>query len=83
MTIGDLVGTSGVALLLAAYFANLMGWLRPDARAYHALNVVGAGLAGLASYLIAFWPFVVLEGTWMTVAAIALVRGGAAEEGGS
>jgi hypothetical protein len=75
MTMGDLIGTIGVALLLLAYFANLRGWLPPDSRAYHGLNVVGAGLAGLASYVIGFWPFVVLEGTWMTVAAIALVRG--------
>jgi hypothetical protein len=28
------------------------------------LNTTGAGLAGYASYLIDYWPFVILEGTW-------------------
>lgn len=74
MSSGDLIGSLGVSLLLAAYVAQLFGWLRSDARAYHALNVVGAGLACLASYLIAFWPFVILEATWMAAAAYALVQ---------
>ncbi len=78
MSSGDLLGSSGVTLLLAAYFAQLVGWVRSDSRLYHGLNVVGAGLACLASYLIAFWPFVVLEATWMLVAAWALARGYAA-----
>jgi hypothetical protein len=38
------------------------------------LNFAGAALAGCASYLIGFMPFVVLEGTWATVAAVALAR---------
>jgi hypothetical protein len=33
---------------------------------YTALNFAGASLAGFASYLIGFMPFVVLEGTWAT-----------------
>jgi hypothetical protein len=38
------------------------------------LNLVGAALACLSSYLIDFMPFVLLEGTWSAVAAIALAR---------
>ena len=78
MSSGDLIGSLGVAILLAAFVAQLFGRLRSDTRAYHALNVVGAGLACLASYLIGFWPFVVLEATWMAAAAYALVRPSAA-----
>ena len=74
MSGGDLTGSVGVALLLAAYVAQLRGWLRSDSRAYHALNLVGAGLACLASYLIAFWPFVILEVAWMAAAAYALIH---------
>ena len=33
-----------------------------------------AALAGYASYLIGFVPFVILEGTWAVVAAVALGR---------
>ncbi len=38
------------------------------------LNLVGALLAGYSSYLISFMPFVVLEGTWAMVAAVAIVQ---------
>jgi DinB superfamily len=41
---------------------------------YTALNFAGAALAGYASYLIGFVPFVILEGTWAAVAAVALGR---------
>lgn len=70
---GDVLGTCGVALLLAAFFANTAGWLGIDSRLYHGLNVAGAGLACVASYVIGFWPFVVLEATWAVVAGVALV----------
>ena len=72
---GDVLGTAGVALLLAAFLANVGGWLRVDSRAYQSLNLAGAGLACVASYLIEFWPFVVLEAVWALVAALALIRG--------
>jgi hypothetical protein len=70
----DWVGSIGVALLLAAYFLNLVGRLERDGRAYHAVNAVGAGLACWASWRIGFLPFVVLEGAWMLVALVALAR---------
>ena len=40
---------------------------------YSALNVAGAGIACYASWLIAFWPFVVLEAVWALVGLVALV----------
>ena len=67
-------GAVGVGLLLGAFFLNLFGWLKTDSRAYQALNVVGAGIACYASYLIDFLPFVVLEGSWSLVAGSALLR---------
>lgn len=68
------LGSVGVALLLAAYFLNLVKLCRADGFAYGALNFFGAALACLSSYLIGFMPFVVLEGTWMVVSAVALAR---------
>jgi hypothetical protein len=70
----DLLGSVGVALLLLAFALNAAGRLGADARAYHALNLVGAALAGAASWWIGFLPFVVLEGIWAAVAFVALVR---------
>lgn len=71
-----LVGSLGVSLLLAAFLLNMGGWLRAGGPAYLTLNLVGAVLACLSSYMIEFMPFVLLEGTWAIVAAAGLVRAG-------
>lgn len=68
------IGSIGVALLLAAFFLNLIDRLRSDSWTYLTLNLLGAGIACYSSYLIRFMPFVVLEVTWATVAAVGLVR---------
>ncbi len=70
----DLIGSIGVALLLVAFFANVMGWLKADGSTYSGINLIGASLSCFASYLINFLPFVILEGVWAIVAAIAMVR---------
>ena len=68
------IGSVGVALLLGAFLLNLFGWMKSDSRTYQALNAIGAGIACYASYLIDFFPFVVLEGTWSIVAVSAFIR---------
>lgn len=75
MTEPEMVATLGVTLLLGGYFLVVTGrWGRDDWR-YHLANVLGAGLSGLASYWMRFFPFVVLEGVWCLVALWALLRG--------
>lgn len=69
-----LIGSLGVAILLLAFLLNLLRVLGTESYPYTALNLAGASLAGYASYLIGFVPFVVLEGTWAAVAAVALAR---------
>jgi hypothetical protein len=69
-----LIGFLGVSLLLLAFFLNLFKFLRSEAYVYIVLNFVGGALACYSSYLIYFMPFVVLEGTWAAVAAVALLR---------
>ena len=70
----ELLGFIGVALLLCAFFANLVGWLAATSRVYQGLNALGAAIAGYASYRIGFMPFVVLESTWCLVALVSLLR---------
>jgi hypothetical protein len=70
----NLIGFIGVALLLVAFLLNTFRLMRADGRAYTLLNLAGASLAGYSSYLISFMPFVILEGTWAAVAAVALFR---------
>ncbi len=74
MSLTEAIGSLGVALLLVAFFLNLRGRLSHDALSYQLMNATGAGLACWASYLLGFFPFVVLEGIWSLVAVVALVR---------
>jgi hypothetical protein len=69
-----IIGLAGVSLLLLAFFLNLFKFLRSESYPYLILNLVGAALACYSSYLINFMPFVLLEGTWAAVAAVALAR---------
>jgi cytochrome c556 len=72
--LANLIGFIGVALLLVAFLLNTFRLMRADGRPYTLLNLAGASLAGYSSYLISFMPFVILEGTWAAVAAVALFR---------
>jgi len=74
MTGPELVATLGVTLLLGAYVLVVTGRLERDDWRYHLANAVGAGLSGVASYWMRFFPFVVLEGVWCVVAVVSLVR---------
>ena len=74
MNITDLIGTVGVFLLLLAYFLNLAGKISKDGNFYIVLNVVGAGIAMLASIFLLYWPFIILEAMWTVVSIVALIR---------
>jgi hypothetical protein len=74
MSWADWIGSLGVALLLLAFVLNLTGRLGREGWPYATINVLGAGLSGLASYLIDFMPFVILEATWCLAALVSLGR---------
>ena len=74
MSYNDIIGTAGVGLILLAYFCNTFGWINGKSRLFFLLNIVGAGLACYASWLINYWPFVILEGTWFLVSFIGFIK---------
>ncbi|MBL7959589.1 hypothetical protein JNL27_05050 [bacterium] len=74
MDISVLTGSIGVGLLLLAFFLNVFKKISFDSYTYILLNIFGAAISGYASYLIDYWPFVILEGTWALVAVVALIR---------
>ena len=74
MEISTIIATIGVSLLLIAFFTNLVQLQKQNDWGYLILNFIGAALACYASYLINFFPFVILEGTWSAVALLALAR---------
>ncbi|MFK7933327.1 MAG: hypothetical protein AB8G22_07445 [Saprospiraceae bacterium] len=68
----DLLGFIGVSLILTAYFLNLNHKLETTDLLYILMNLVGAILACLASILMVYYPFVLLEGIWTIVSGLAL-----------
>lgn len=74
MTYNDIIGTIGVALILLAYFLNTTKVITVNGKLFFVMNVIGAALACYASFLIAYWPFVILEGTWVLVSIYGLMK---------
>ena len=74
MKVSDIIASVGVIILLIGFMLNLFKKLSPDSKAYALMNFVGAGLCGYSSYLISFWPFVILESIWAFVALLSLFK---------
>ena len=74
MHYNDIIGTTGVGLILLAYFLNLFSFIPKEGRLFFMLNIVGAGLACYASVLINYVPFVVLEAVWFLVSIIGYIK---------
>jgi hypothetical protein len=70
----DIIGTLGVGLILLAYFLNITKLIQHDDKLYFVMNIIGAALACYASLLISYWPFVILEGTWVLVSLYGLMK---------
>jgi hypothetical protein len=70
----DLLGFVGVSMILIAYFLNLNGKIQSNDIKYILLNLFGAMLACMASILMEYYPFVLLEGTWTLVSIMALIK---------
>lgn len=74
MTAKDWIGFIGVSILLIAYFLNLKDIIGKNSFTYLILNLFGAGIACLASILLNYLPFIILEGCWSIVSAIGLLN---------
>ncbi len=77
------IGSVGVGLLLLAFLLNMVHKLKTTGKTYSLMNFLGAAMSCYASYLIHFFPFVVLEAIWALVALAGLWKaasGKAADE---
>jgi hypothetical protein len=74
MTTTDVIGFIGVTILLIAYFLNMTNKIEKDSLVYLQMNFIGAGLACLASVLMKYLPFIILEGCWTIVSAFGLLK---------
>ncbi len=70
----DWIGFIGVFQILLAYVLNVAGKLNQKDLAFILLNLVGAGMACLASVLMQYLPFIILEGVWAIVSLFSFIR---------
>lgn len=67
MNLTDWIGFIGVFQILLAYFLNVVGKISTTGLPFILLNLIGAIMACIASILLNYWPFIVLEGVWALV----------------
>lgn len=68
-----LIGSIGVALLLAAFALNLLRKLSERSIPYLVMNIVGALLAAWYAWAGGALPFVILEAVWAFTALVRLI----------
>ncbi len=74
MSFSEIMGSLGVAILLLAFILNMLKIIKTESLSYLLLNFVGAVIACFASYLISYFPFVILEGVWALATLASLIK---------
>lgn len=74
MKLSDIIASIGVIILLIAFLLNLYKKLPAESKTYGLLNLIGAGICCFASWMVSFYPFVILEGVWAFVALVSLFK---------
>jgi hypothetical protein len=68
------IGLIGVAIILAAYFANQRRWLRSEDWRFPAANLAGSLLIMVSLYAEWNLPSVVIEVCWSAISVYGLVN---------
>ena len=74
MNLTDWTGSVGVGILLIAYFLNLGNIIKNNSITYLMMNVTGGALSCLASVLLEYFPFIILEGCWTIVSIAGVLK---------
>ena len=74
MSVADWIGFLGVFQILLAYALNVAGKISNTSLTFILLNLVGAAMACIASILIEYWPFIILEAIWTLVSLYSLIK---------
>ncbi|SEJ79674.1 hypothetical protein SAMN04487917_11410 [Arthrobacter sp. yr096] len=75
----EIAGWTGAALILSAYLAVSMGWLKAGRR-FQIANLIGACTFIANGALHEAWPSVVTNIAWFLISAVALLRMRASEQ---
>lgn len=74
MKLSDIIASTGVIILLIGFLLNLYKKIDAESKLYALLNFIGAAMCGVSSYMISFYPFVILESVWAFVAFTSLIK---------
>jgi hypothetical protein len=74
MTTVDWIGSFGVAVTLIAFVLNLLKITAQDSLIYAVLNFVGGVTACIASMLLHYFPFIILEAIWSLASLVAVIN---------
>jgi uncharacterized membrane protein len=74
MKVSDIIASLGVIILLVAFLLNLYKKIPANSYVYTGMNFVGAAMCGVSSYMINFYPFVVLESIWAGFALASFIK---------
>jgi hypothetical protein len=74
MTTIDWIGFIGVFQILLAYFLNVIEKISNKDLSFILLNFIGAGMACLASILLNYVPFIILEAVWTLISFVSLLK---------
>lgn len=74
MTVIDWLGFVGVFQILLAYFLNVIGKISNKSLLFILLNLIGAAMACLASILLKYIPFIILEAVWTIISFGSLLK---------
>lgn len=69
----DVLQILGALTVLAGYVAAQIGWTTPRSIGYLTANTLGAGVLAWLAWTSQDWGFLLLEGVWSAVSAVALV----------
>lgn len=70
----DWIGFIGVFQILFAYILNVIGKIKSSDLSFILLNLIGASMACIASILMKYVPFIILEGVWAIVSLISFMK---------
>lgn len=74
MSLPDVFGLMGSAIIAIAYFANLQSLLRAEGWLYSLANLIGASLILGSLYWMWNLPAAVMEGFWALISLYGLAR---------
>ena len=74
MNYENTIGVIGVGLILMAYFLHTARYIKNYGKLYYVMNILGAAVACYASFLIGYFPFIILEGAWTLVSIYGLMK---------